>query len=53
MAEESTELGDATADPGAVRGAEYLWMVDPLDGTTNYLHGYPAYAASVAVAHGG
>jgi myo-inositol-1(or 4)-monophosphatase len=24
------------------------WVVDPLDGTTNYLHGYPAYAVSVA-----
>ncbi|MDT8341449.1 MAG: inositol monophosphatase family protein [Longimicrobiales bacterium] len=26
-----------------------LWVVDPLDGTTNYLHGHPAHAASVAV----
>lgn len=25
-----------------------LWVVDPLDGTTNYLHGYPAYAVSIA-----
>jgi myo-inositol-1(or 4)-monophosphatase len=30
-----------------------LWIVDPLDGTTNFLHGHPAYAASVAVAVGG
>jgi len=30
-----------------------LWVVDPLDGTTNYLHGYPAYAVSIAaVQHG-
>jgi myo-inositol-1(or 4)-monophosphatase len=27
-----------------------LWIVDPLDGTTNFLHGHPMYAASVAVA---
>jgi myo-inositol-1(or 4)-monophosphatase len=27
-----------------------LWVVDPLDGTTNFLHGHPAYAASIAVA---
>lgn len=27
-----------------------LWVVDPLDGTTNFLHGHPQYAASVAVA---
>ena len=25
-----------------------IWLVDPLDGTTNYLHGYPAYGVSVA-----
>jgi myo-inositol-1(or 4)-monophosphatase len=31
----------------------WVWIVDPLDGTTNYLHGYPMYAVSVAVAlHG-
>jgi myo-inositol-1(or 4)-monophosphatase len=28
------------------------WVVDPLDGTTNYVHGYPQYAVSVAVAQG-
>lgn len=26
-----------------------LWVVDPLDGTTNYLHGHPSYGASVAL----
>jgi myo-inositol-1(or 4)-monophosphatase len=31
-------------------GAGCVWIIDPLDGTTNYLHGYPVYAASVAVA---
>lgn len=30
--------------------APAVWYVDPLDGTTNFLHGYPVYAASVAVA---
>lgn len=28
--------------------AGLAWIVDPLDGTTNYLHGYPAYAVSIA-----
>jgi myo-inositol-1(or 4)-monophosphatase len=53
MAEESTVLGDDASIRARVTAAEHLWLVDPLDGTTNYLHGYPAYAASVAVARGG
>lgn len=28
--------------------ADLVWVVDPLDGTANYLHGYPAYAVSIA-----
>ncbi len=31
----------------------YCWVVDPLDGTTNYVHGFPCYAVSVAVAFEG
>src|SRR5580765_1588638 len=27
-----------------------VWIVDPLDGTTNFLHGFPAYAVSIAAA---
>ena len=27
----------------------YLWVIDPLDGTTNYAHGYPAYCVSIAL----
>ncbi|MCY4398528.1 MAG: inositol monophosphatase family protein [Gemmatimonadetes bacterium] len=30
-------------------GTAYTWLVDPLDGTTNFLHGHPFHAASVAV----
>ncbi|HEU5218707.1 MAG TPA: inositol monophosphatase family protein, partial [Gemmatimonadales bacterium] len=30
-----------------------VWIVDPLDGTTNYLHGYPQYAVSIALARDG
>ncbi len=29
--------------------SNYLWIIDPLDGTTNYLHGFPHYAISIAV----
>ncbi len=33
--------------PAAARGGDVVWLVDPLDGTTNYLHGYPQYAVSI------
>src|SRR5687767_3531233 len=36
-----------------VRKSPYRWIVDPLDGTTNYVHGVPHYAVSVAVEHHG
>ena len=32
-------------------GAEYLWVVDPLDGTTNFAHGLPHFAVSIALLH--
>jgi len=31
------------------RGDKYNWIIDPLDGTTNYIHGLPPYAISVAL----
>jgi myo-inositol-1(or 4)-monophosphatase len=31
-------------------GAEYRWYVDPLDGTTNFAHGYPVFCVSIALA---
>lgn len=48
---------EASTAPGAASGAatasEWLWVVDPLDGTTNYLHAYPMYAVSIACLHDG
>ncbi len=32
--------------------AEYRWFVDPLDGTTNFAHGYPVFCISIALARG-
>src|SRR5262249_14419589 len=32
--------------------AEYRWFVDPLDGTTNFAHGYPVFCVSIALARG-
>jgi myo-inositol-1(or 4)-monophosphatase len=36
-----------------IQGSEYSWIVDPLDGTTNYAHGYPHFAVSIALEGGG
>jgi myo-inositol-1(or 4)-monophosphatase len=33
--------------------SDYCWYVDPLDGTTNYAHGYPIYAVSLGLAYRG
>ena len=31
--------------------SEYTWIIDPLDGTTNFIHGFPQYAVSIALKH--
>jgi myo-inositol-1(or 4)-monophosphatase len=36
---------------GQRNAAEYCWYVDPLDGTTNFAHGFPAYCVSIGLAH--
>ena len=38
---------------GAVPDVEWLWLVDPVDGTTNYAHGLPIFAVNLALAHQG
>lgn len=35
--------------PAKRSGSPYLWVVDPLDGTTNYTHGYPQFCCSIAL----
>lgn len=39
--------------PTIIDDAEFEWYVDPLDGTTNFAHGFPFFAVSIAVAHHG
>jgi myo-inositol-1(or 4)-monophosphatase len=34
-------------------GAEYEWLIDPLDGTTNFAHGLPIFSVVLALLHGG
>lgn len=43
LAEESGKHGNDT----------YQWIIDPLDGTTNFLHGYPQFAVSIGLLHKG
>jgi myo-inositol-1(or 4)-monophosphatase len=45
-------LGEEMGGPGSdasVSTAEYRWIVDPLDGTVNYAHGFPFYCVSIAL----
>ena len=48
--------GILAEESGRSRGAkhsEHVWIIDPLDGTTNFIHGLPTYAVSIALAHRG
>lgn len=44
LAEEGSELN---------KSAEYLWVIDPLDGTTNFAHGLPIFSVSIGVQRNG
>lgn len=38
---------------GQGAGNDYQWIIDPLDGTTNFIHGFPQYSVSIALAYKG
>ena len=38
---------------GKRKDSEYKWIIDPLDGTTNYAHGYPLFCTSIALEYKG
>jgi len=40
-------------ESGAQGDSEFQWVIDPLDGTTNFLHGFPQYSVSIALLHKG
>jgi myo-inositol-1(or 4)-monophosphatase len=44
-------LGEEGLD--SAPGAEYRWVIDPLDGTSNYVHRFPYYAVSIGLEHRG
>ncbi len=48
--------GILAEESGRTHGAkhsEFVWIIDPLDGTTNFIHGLPMYCVSIALAHRG
>ena len=47
LAEESGHTTSANSD------SDYQWIIDPLDGTTNFLYGFPQFAVSIALKHKG
>jgi len=46
-------LGEESGNSPKAAEAEHLWIIDPLDGTTNFLHGFPQYCVSIALRHKG
>jgi myo-inositol-1(or 4)-monophosphatase len=44
-------LAEETGRTHGAKNSEFTWIIDPLDGTTNFLHGFPVYAVSIALAH--
>ncbi len=46
-------LGEETGTAQGNAESEFQWIIDPLDGTTNFIHGMPVYAVSIALAHRG
>jgi myo-inositol-1(or 4)-monophosphatase len=46
-------LAEESGETGPEADTEYQWIIDPLDGTTNFIHGFPQYAISIALARKG
>lgn len=45
--------GIVAEEGGNVDGSDYQWIIDPLDGTRNFIHGFPHFAVSIGVMHKG
>jgi len=46
-------LAEESGRTHGAKNSEYVWIIDPLDGTTNFIHGFPQYAISIALARKG
>jgi len=52
-AEETDGSEGAAARKTEIEAARWAWCVDPLDGTTNFVHGYPSFCVSIGLLHRG
>jgi myo-inositol-1(or 4)-monophosphatase len=43
-------LAEESGQEHGAKDSEYVWIIDPLDGTTNFIHGFPVYCVSIALA---
>ncbi len=43
-------LAEESGSEHGAKDSEYVWIIDPLDGTTNFIHGFPVYCVSIALA---
>ena len=43
-------LAEESGSEYGAKDSEFVWIIDPLDGTTNFIHGFPAYCVSIALA---
>jgi myo-inositol-1(or 4)-monophosphatase len=46
-------LAEESGRAHGAKHSEFVWIIDPLDGTTNFIHGLPMYCVSIALAHRG
>ena len=46
-------LAEESGREHGARHSDYVWIIDPLDGTTNFIHGFPQYCVSIAIQHRG
>ncbi|WP_087688141.1 MULTISPECIES: inositol monophosphatase family protein [unclassified Pandoraea] len=46
-------LAEESGEEHGKAGSEFQWIIDPLDGTTNFIHGMPYYCTSIALSHKG
>ncbi|MBH2016398.1 MAG: inositol monophosphatase [Burkholderiales bacterium] len=46
-------LAEESGRTQGARHSDYVWIIDPLDGTTNFIHGFPVYAVSIALSYRG